>query len=51
MVRDAAYELTDAEKRDLIKTANAVKKVVGKAPTGYLSTGVAPSAVRMAGPP
>ena len=32
------------EKRDLLKTAAAVKKVVGKAPVGYLSTGVAPSA-------
>jgi hypothetical protein len=32
------------EKKDLQNTASAVKKVVGKAPVGYLSTGVAPSA-------
>ena len=34
----------DKEKKDLQKTVDAVKKVVGKAPVGYLSTGVAPSA-------
>jgi peptidoglycan/xylan/chitin deacetylase (PgdA/CDA1 family) len=32
------------EKKDLQKTVEAVKKVVGKAPVGYLSTGVSPSA-------
>ena len=33
----------DKEKKDLQKTVDVVKKVVGKAPVGYLSTGIAPS--------
>src|SRR5437879_12097942 len=33
----------DKEKKDLQKTVDMVKKVVGKAPVGYLSTGISPS--------
>lgn len=43
-IHDYSYMKKRAqEKRDLVKTSAAVKKVVGKAPVGYLSTGVAPS--------
>ena len=45
-IHDYSYmKKRDKEKKDLQKTVEAVKKVVGKAPVGYLSTGVAPSAV------
>ena len=44
-IHDYSYmKKRDKEKKDLQKTVDAVKKVVGKAPVGYLSTGVAPSA-------
>jgi peptidoglycan/xylan/chitin deacetylase (PgdA/CDA1 family) len=33
----------DKEKKDLQRTIDVVKKVVGKPPVGYLSTGIAPS--------
>lgn len=43
-IHDYSYMKThDKEKKDLLKTVDIVKKVVGKAPVGYLSTGVAPS--------
>ncbi len=45
-IHDYSYmKKREKEKKDLQKTVDAVKKVVGKAPVGYLSTGVAPSAV------
>src|SRR5581483_2812543 len=45
-IHDYSYmKKREQEKKDLQKTVEAVKKVVGKAPMGYLSTGVAPSAV------
>ena len=44
-IHDYSYmKKRDQEKKDLQKTVDAVKKVLGKAPVGYLSTGVAPSA-------
>lgn len=44
-IHDYSYMKNRArEKTDLKKTVDAVKGVVGKAPVGYLSTGVAPSA-------
>ncbi len=44
-IHDYSYMKNRArEKTDLRKTTEAVKKVVGTAPLGYLSTGVAPSA-------
>ena len=44
-IHDYSYmKKRDQEKRDLKKTVEAVKQVIGKAPVGYLSTGVAPSA-------
>jgi len=43
-IHDYSYmKKRDKEKKDLQKTVDVVKKVVGKAPTGYLSTGIAPS--------
>ena len=43
-IHDYSYmKKRDKEKRDLQKTIDVVKKVVGKAPVGYLSTGIAPS--------
>ena len=43
-IHDYSYmKKRDKEKKDLQKTVDAVKKVIGKAPTGYLSTGIAPS--------
>jgi peptidoglycan/xylan/chitin deacetylase (PgdA/CDA1 family) len=43
-IHDYSYMKTrDKEKKDLLKTVDIVKEVVGKAPVGYLSTGVAPS--------
>jgi peptidoglycan/xylan/chitin deacetylase (PgdA/CDA1 family) len=43
-IHDYSYmKKRDREKKDLQKTVEAVKKVVGKAPVGYLSTGIAPS--------
>src|SRR6266550_1344635 len=44
-IHDYSYmKKRDKEKKDLQKTVDAVKTAVGKAPVGYLSTGVAPSA-------
>ncbi|OGQ80011.1 MAG: hypothetical protein A3F90_05805 [Deltaproteobacteria bacterium RIFCSPLOWO2_12_FULL_60_19] len=44
-IHDYAYmKRREKEKKDLQRTVEAVKKVVGAAPKGYLSTGVAPSA-------
>jgi peptidoglycan-N-acetylglucosamine deacetylase len=44
-IHDYSYmKKRDKEKADLKKTAEAVRKVLGTAPVGYLSTGVAPSA-------
>jgi allantoinase len=44
-IHDYSYmKKRDKEKSDLRKTVDAVSKVVGKPPVGYLSTGVAPSA-------
>jgi peptidoglycan/xylan/chitin deacetylase (PgdA/CDA1 family) len=44
-IHDYSYmKKRDKEKKDLERTVNIVKKVVGKPPVGYLSTGVAPSA-------
>jgi allantoinase len=44
-IHDYAYmKNREKEKKDLQRTVEAVKKVVGKAPKGYLSTGVALSA-------
>jgi allantoinase len=44
-IHDYSYMKNRAgEKTDLKKTVEAVKRVVGTAPVGYLSTGVAPSA-------
>jgi allantoinase len=44
-IHDYSYmKKRDKEKKDLQKTVDSVKKVVGRAPVGYLSTGVAPSA-------
>ncbi len=43
-IHDYSYmKKRDKEKSDLKKTVDAVRKVVGKPPVGYLSTGVAPS--------
>ena len=44
-IHDYSYmKRREKEKKDLQRTVEAVKKVVGAAPQGYLSTGVAPSA-------
>src|SRR5581483_8775286 len=44
-IHDYSYMKKPAqEKKDLQRTVEVVKKVVGKPPLGYLSTGVAPSA-------
>jgi peptidoglycan/xylan/chitin deacetylase (PgdA/CDA1 family) len=44
-IHDYSYmKKPDQEKKDLKKTVEAVRQVVGRAPAGYLSTGVAPSA-------
>jgi peptidoglycan/xylan/chitin deacetylase (PgdA/CDA1 family) len=43
-IHDYSYMKKRAqEKRDLQRTVDVVKKVAGKAPVGYLSTGIAPS--------
>ncbi|HEX9274519.1 MAG TPA: polysaccharide deacetylase family protein, partial [Candidatus Binatia bacterium] len=43
-IHDYSYmKKRDKEKKDLQRTVDVVKKVVGKAPVGYLSTGIAPS--------
>src|SRR5499426_3477209 len=43
-IHDYSYmKKRDKEKKDLQRTVEIVKKVVGKAPEGYLSTGIAPS--------
>ena len=43
-IHDYSYmKRRDQEKKDLQKTVDIVKKVVGKPPAGYLSTGIAPS--------
>ena len=43
-IHDYSYmKKRDKEKKDLQKTVDVVKKVIGKAPVGYLSTGIAPS--------
>ena len=43
-IHDYSYmKRREKEKRDLQRTVQAVKEVVGQAPKGYLSTGVAPS--------
>ena len=43
-IHDYSYmKKRDKEKKDLQRTVDVVKKVVGKAPVGCLSTGIAPS--------